>query len=48
MNKKAMQSPPHDYRQFLMEVKERVRSAQYQALKAVNTELVGFIGILVA
>ncbi len=41
MNKKAMQSPPHDYRQFLMEVKERVRSAQYQALKAVNTELVG-------
>lgn len=30
-----------DYPAFLAEVKERVRSAQYTALKAVNTELVG-------
>jgi len=32
---------PSDYAQLLAEVKERVRSAQYAALKAVNTELVG-------
>jgi predicted nuclease of restriction endonuclease-like (RecB) superfamily len=32
---------PVDYAQLLAEVKERVRSAQYAALKAVNTELVG-------
>ncbi len=31
---------PVDYSQLLAEVKERVRSAQYAALKAVNTELV--------
>lgn len=30
-----------DYKQLLAEVKERVRNAQYAALKAVNTELVG-------
>ncbi len=30
-----------DYSQLLSAVKERVRSAQYAALKAVNTELVG-------
>ncbi|MGI6460881.1 MAG: PDDEXK nuclease domain-containing protein [Candidatus Hydrogenedentales bacterium] len=30
-----------DYAHLLAEVKERVRSAQYTALKAVNTELVG-------
>lgn len=30
-----------DYSQLLAEVKERIRSAQYAALKAVNTELVG-------
>jgi predicted nuclease of restriction endonuclease-like (RecB) superfamily len=30
-----------EYSQLLLEVKERVRSAQYAALKAVNTELVG-------
>lgn len=30
-----------DYVHLLVEVKERVRSAQYAALKAVNTELVG-------
>ncbi len=30
-----------DYSRLLVEIKERVRSAQYSALKAVNTELVG-------
>jgi predicted nuclease of restriction endonuclease-like (RecB) superfamily len=30
-----------DYAQLLSAVKERVRAAQYAALKAVNTELVG-------
>ena len=30
-----------DYSLFLSAVKERVRSAQYAALKTVNTELVG-------
>lgn len=33
--------PAPDYVHLLAEVKERVRSAQYAALKAVNTELVG-------
>ena len=37
---------PGDYTGLLASVKERVRSAQYTALKAVNTELVGFTGIL--
>ncbi len=40
-----------DYAQLLAEVKERVRSAQYAALKAVNTELVGLywdIGRMIA
>ena len=32
---------PSDYTQLLAEVKDRVRSAQLAALKAVNTELVG-------
>ena len=32
---------PSDYTQLLAELKERVRSAQLAALKAVNTELVG-------
>ncbi|MBI4720686.1 MAG: DUF1016 domain-containing protein [Chitinivibrionia bacterium] len=32
---------PEDYAALLAEVKERVRSAQYNALKAVNKELVG-------
>ena len=31
---------PGDYAALLAEVKERVRSAQYEALKAVNKELV--------
>jgi hypothetical protein len=30
-----------DYRRFFAEVKTRIRSAQYEALKAVNKELVG-------
>ncbi len=30
-----------DYAQLLAQVKERIRCAQYAALKAVNTELVG-------
>ena len=33
--------PGSDYGHLLAEVKERVRAAQYDALKAVNTELVG-------
>ncbi len=40
-----------DYAQLLHEVKARVRSAQYAALKAVNTELVGLywdIGRMIA
>jgi predicted nuclease of restriction endonuclease-like (RecB) superfamily len=32
---------PADYNQLLANVKERIRSAQYAALKVVNTELVG-------
>ena len=35
------QSLPNDYAALLAEVKERVRSSQYKALKAVNKELVG-------
>ncbi len=37
---KVPQSLPADYATLLAEVKERVRSAQYEALKAVNKELV--------
>jgi len=51
MNKKGIQDSPNDYRQLFIEVKERVRNAQYQALKAVNTELVGLywdIGRMIA
>lgn len=29
-----------DYRNLLVEVKQRIRSAQYEALKAVNKELI--------
>ena len=42
---------PDDYVALLAEVKERVRSAQYEALKAVNKELVTLywdIGKLIA
>ena len=31
---------PEDYRNLLVEVKQRIRSAQYEALKAVNKELI--------
>ena len=37
---KAKKLIPADYAALLAEVKERVRSAQYAALKAVNKELV--------
>lgn len=32
---------PQDYPRLLTEIKERIRSAQYEALRAVNKELVG-------
>ncbi len=36
-----MRNPiPEDYRNLLVEVKQRIRSAQYEALKAVNKELI--------
>jgi len=35
------QGLPDDYAQLLAAVKERVRSAQYEAFRAVNKELVG-------
>ncbi len=38
--KNSLDHPP-DYPLLLAEVKERIRSAQYEALKAVNKELVG-------
>ena len=38
---KKNQPVPADYGALLVAVKERVRAAQYQALKAVNRELVG-------
>lgn len=41
MNKSEKEMIEPDYAHLLAEVKERVRSAQYAALKAVNTELVG-------
>ena len=40
---------PKEYKNFIGSVKERIRNAQYSALKAVNKELVGLywdIGIL--
>jgi hypothetical protein len=41
MNELNKNNPGPDYAHLLAAVKERVRSAQYTALKAVNTELVG-------
>jgi len=41
MSELKKNNPGPDYAHLLAEVKERVRSAQYTALKAVNTELVG-------
>ena len=51
MNELNKNNPGTDYAHLLAEVKERVRSAQYAALKAVNTELVGLywdIGRMIA
>lgn len=31
---------PTDYTQFLVEIKQRIRSAQYEAMKAVNKEMI--------
>lgn len=39
--RKKDMAQPGDYPRLLSEVKERIRSAQYEALKAVNKELVG-------
>ncbi len=39
--KKRTQGVPDDYAALLVQVKKRVRSAQYEALKTVNKELVG-------
>ncbi len=41
MDKEKQSSFPSDYGYLLKDVKDRVRSAQYAALKAVNKELVG-------
>ena len=38
---KELSKIPEDYGSLLMEIKKRVRAAQYQALKAVNKELIG-------
>lgn len=38
--KKIVRTLPDDYTALLAEVKQRVRSAQYEALKAVNKELI--------
>lgn len=36
-----MSNPISDnYRNLLMEIKQRIRSAQYEALKAVNREMI--------
>lgn len=35
---------PQTYAALLTEIKDRIRTAQYAALKAVNKELIGFIG----
>ena len=48
---KLLKRLPDDYAALLSEVKERVRAAQYEALKAVNKELVALywdIGKLIA
>lgn len=35
-----MQTQPTDYAHFLGEIKSKIRQAQYEAMKAVNTQLV--------
>jgi len=37
----SLELPPNDYSRLLGEIKERIRSAQHDALRAVNRELVG-------
>jgi len=39
--RKQDMAKPGDYPHLLSEIKERIRSAQYEALRAVNKELVG-------
>ncbi len=49
--RKPTQKLPEDYATLLIAVKERIRSAQYEALKKVNKELVGLywdIGKMIA
>jgi len=49
--KKKLTKKPDTYNSLLREIKERVRSAQYAALRAVNKELVGLywdIGSMIA
>ena len=43
---KIVKQFPDDYTPLLIEVKERIRNAQYQALKAVNKNWLDYIGIL--
>ena len=46
-----MTNLPEDYGSLLIEVKERIRAGQYQALRAVNRELIGLywdIGRMIA
>jgi len=46
-----MTNLPEDYGSLLIEVKERIRAGQYQALRAVNKELIGLywdIGRMIA
>lgn len=40
-HRKKVMAKPGDYPSLLSEIKERIRTAQYEALKAVNKELVG-------
>ncbi|MFH0701348.1 MAG: PDDEXK nuclease domain-containing protein [Candidatus Woesearchaeota archaeon] len=37
---KLFNRPSNDYQQFLIEIKQRIRNAQYSALKVVNQELI--------
>ena len=38
---KSRAGKPRNYSRLLREIKQRIRSAQYVALKAVNQELIG-------
>ena len=51
MSKESIMTLTEDYTKLLASVKERLRTAQYAALKSVNTELVGLywdIGRMIA